>query len=208
MSEEATTPIAATDATTATDQTAGQSAASEKDQSAAETDWKAEARKWEARAKDNAAKLKAAEPKLSEYDKLLEDNRSDLERAQVAAQSATERASQYQTRAVQAEVKALASTGFADPEDAAAFLDTGAYISDAGEIDTSKIAADLAALLERKPHLGKTETRRLPAPNQAQGANAFGGSPTLDDQMAAAVKNGDWKEQIRIQNLKLAALPR
>lgn len=171
----------------------------------ADTDWKAEARKWETRAKENAAKLKAAEPRLVEYDQLIEAKKSDLEKAQEAAQTASERVNSYQTRAVKAEVKALATATFADPDDAAAFLDIASYAASDGDIDTAKIAADLTALLERKPHLGKGESRRIPNPNPAQGANAFGGSPTLDDQIAAAVKDGDVKKQIYLQTQKLTA---
>lgn len=140
----------------------------------AEVDWQAEARKWERRAKDNRAQLDKAGPKLSEYDRLVAASQSDLERAQGAAQQAEAKVQQITTRAVAAEVKAAAADLFADPSDAAAFLALDGYVSDDGEIDTGRIAADLTDLLQRKPHLAKAPQTRLPAPNPALGASASG----------------------------------
>ena len=70
----------------------------------------------------------------------------------------------------------------ADVTDPEAHLDLDGYIGDDGDIDTDRIKADLADLLERKPHLGKPKApepepeeprRRRPAPDrtQASGAN-------------------------------------
>lgn len=167
-------------------------------------DWKAKAREWEKRAKDNHAKLKAAEPKLSEYDRLVEISKSDLERAQEAATSAAAQISAYQGRAVKAEIRAAASDRFVDADVPFAYLDTSKYVTADGDIDQAAIAADLTELLVNKPGLAKPTGPRLPGPNPAQGGGANGG-PTLDDKYAAAVKAGDTREQIRIQNQKLAA---
>jgi len=90
-----------------------------------------------------------------------------------AATDAEERASKLLNRAVSAEVKAAAS-GFADPEDAAAFLDLSKYATPDGDVDTEALKSDLADLLVRKPHLGKTPGSRLPAPNPAQGSSGAG----------------------------------
>lgn len=116
-------------------------------------------------------RLKEAEPKISEYDALIEASKTDLERAQEAATVANRRADSLVTRAVKAEIKAAAS-GFADPSDAVAFLDPSKYAGDDGEIDTKQIAADLAALLTSKPHLGRGA--QALAPNPAQGTGAGG----------------------------------
>ena len=116
--------------------------------------------------------------KLAEFDRLAEASKSELERAQEAAQKNSERAQALLDRAVRAEVKAFAAEGFADPEDAAAFLDLKSYTDESGDIDSTRIKDDLAALLSRKPHLGKSPTSRTPAPNPAQGSSANGPSGT------------------------------
>lgn len=114
--------------------------------------------------------------RLEEYDRLVAASKSELEKAQEAAQTNEQRAQALLTRAVKAEVRALASQGFTDPEDAAAFLDLSSYANDSGEVNTEQIRADLADLLERKPHLGKQPETRKPQPNPAQGASASGSS--------------------------------
>ena len=112
--------------------------------------------------------------KLAEFDRLEQASKSDLQKAQEAAQKNAERAQALLNRAVQSEVKALASQGFADPEDAAAFLNLESYASESGDIDTQRIKDDLADLLARKPHLGKSPESRTPAPNPAQGSSGSG----------------------------------
>lgn len=95
----------------------------------------------------------------------------------------------------------MAADGFADPEDAAAFLDLSKYAKD-GDIDTSAIKADLGDLLARKPHLGKTPISRPPAPNPAQGA----GEASASALIAAAEASGDSATSIRLKNQQLLAL--
>jgi len=136
--------------------------------------------------KDKLSKRETLTPeqkaKLAEFDRLAEASKSELEKAQEAAQKNAERAQALLNRAVQAEVKALAS-GFADPEDAHVFLDVKKYAADGGDIDTEAIKADLADLLARKPHLGKSPQSRVPAPNPAQGSSGGGqsGAPQLSE---------------------------
>lgn len=115
--------------------------------------------------------------KLAEYDRLAEASKTELERAQEAAKRNGEQAQALLTRAVSAEVKALAGE-FADPSDAAAFLDLKKYATESNDIDTDAIKADLADLLARKPHLGKQPTPRVPAPNPAQGSSGAGPTGT------------------------------
>ena len=133
--------------------------------------------------KEKLAKRETLTPeqkqRLEEFDRLEQASKTELERAQEAAQRNEARAQALLTRAVQAEVKAAAQ-GFADPEDAAAFLDLKGYATESGEIDSDRIKADLADLLARKPHLGKSPTTRTPAPNPAQGASGSG-APSPDD---------------------------
>ncbi|MEO3978779.1 hypothetical protein [Streptomyces sp. CAU 1734] len=124
-----------------------------------------------------AAKKEAADAKKAAADALrrvqeYEDrDKSDLDKATEKAARAAEMAAKATARAVRAEVKAAAA-GFADPDDAAAFLDLTAYTGDDGEIDTEAISADLEALLERKPHLRKAAApaaKPQPKPDPGQG---------------------------------------
>lgn len=134
-------------------------------------------------AKNLRDRLKDAEPKLSEYDRLVDASKTSEQRAIDAAAAAQARVDQLTSRAVMAEVKALAASSFADPTDATAFIDTSKYVTDDGDVDTDAIKADLEDLLTRKPHLGKAEPgRRTPAPNPAQGSSASG--PTTAGQLS------------------------
>lgn len=118
------------------------------------------------------ARAEAAEAKVKEFE---DAGRSELERAQNAAADAAKRAEAATARAVQAEVKSLAAE-FADPGDAAAFLDLTQYAGADGGIDTAKIEADLAALLERKPHLRKATGPQPPRADPGQGARGGAGA--------------------------------
>lgn len=126
--------------------------------------------------KESLSKREALTPeqkaKLSEYDKVLESQKTAEQKAQDALAAAEKRAGSLIQRAVKAEIKALAD-GFADPEDAVAFLSDKNYAS-GDDVDTASIKTDLADLLARKPHLGKSPANRVPAPNPAQGASGGG----------------------------------
>lgn len=161
----------------------------------------AEVTKARGEAANYRTKLRDLEPKAAEWDRLAEASKSELERAQEAASKSEQRAAALVDRAVRAEIKAMAADGFADPEDAAAFLDLSKYAKD-GDIDTSAIKADLGDLLARKPHLGKTPISRPPAPNPAQGA----GEASASALIAAAEASGDSATSIRLKNQQLLAL--
>jgi hypothetical protein len=63
---------------------------------------------------------------------------------------------------VRAEVKAAAAGKFADPGDAAAFLDLDGFeVDEDGEVDGDAIAAALDDLLKKKPHLAAQGGRRF-----------------------------------------------
>lgn len=132
-------------------------------------------------AKNLRDRLKDAEPRLSEYDRLVEASKTEEQRARDAATAAQSRVEQLTTRAVMAEVKALAATSFADPTDASAFINPADYINDDGDVDTDAIKTALDDLLTRKPHLGRVDGKRTPAPNPAQGSSASG--PTTAGQL-------------------------
>lgn len=145
------------------------------------TDWEAEARKWEKRSKDNYAKLKDAEPKLAEYEAMKAASQTEAERQAAELTRWQSEAETWRKAAVGNRIQALASVEFADASDAVTALSEGQYLDAGGQIDEEQIKADLAALLERKPHWRKGSSEpaapRLPVPNRAQGA---GGQQSSD----------------------------
>lgn len=140
--------------------------------------------------KDKLAKREALTPeqktKLAEFDRLAEASKSELEKAQEAAQKNAEKAQTYLTSAVKAKIEALA-TGFADPSDAVSALDAKSFTNESGEIDSGGIKDALADLLTKKPHWAKAPESRVPAPNPAQGASG-GGSGAVSQMSEADVK--------------------
>lgn len=141
---------------------------------------KAEARRAAAAEKKRADDLAR---KVAEFE---DRDKTELDKATDKAQKLAEQAAKATKRAVVAEVKAAASA-FADPEDAAAFLDLASYASDDGDIDTDTIAADLEALLERKPHLRRAapEAPKQPAPKPDPGQGARPEAPATDFRTAS-----------------------
>lgn len=79
-------------------------------------------------------------------------------------------------RVAEAEIRAAAATGFADPDDAALHLrqQLDDLIKDDGEPDTDAIKGALADLLKRKPHLAKQTDR---PPSFDGGARGTSGKP-------------------------------
>lgn len=62
------------------------------------TDWKAEARKWEDRAKRNLEEVNLLKDKAAKYDQLEDAKKSDIERANEAANKAQEEAASWQSK--------------------------------------------------------------------------------------------------------------
>lgn len=135
--------------------------------------------------RENAASRTKAKDRDTLAAKVAEFERAQLsEQERLQAQLAEEqkRSQALQDRTVRAELR-VAASGFADPEDAVAYLkdrlDT--YVDAQGDVDEAQIAADLADLLERKPHLAKAApaatpaepvSPRRPAPDRTQAAGA------------------------------------
>lgn len=121
-------------------------------------------------------RLKDLEPLAEEARKAKEAQQTEAERLQAQLADREKQITQIRKRAVKSEVRSMAADMFADKTDPEAHLDLDSYVADDGEIDTDQIKADLADLLERKPHLGKPvkeAERKRPAPDktQASGAN-------------------------------------
>lgn len=118
-------------------------------------------------------RLKELEPLAKKAKELEDAQKSAEERLSAQLQEEQTKRASLTQRAVKAEVRGLAAEKFADPDDAAAFLALDSYVSDDGEIDADQIKTDLADLLNRKPHLGKSTDRR-PAPDRSQGSSGNG----------------------------------
>lgn len=133
-----------------------------------------------------AAEKKRADDLARKVEEFEDRDKSELDKATDKAQRMAEQAAKATRRAVIAEVRAAASA-FADPEDAAAFLDLTSYANDDGDIDTETIAEDLAALLERKPHLRRAapEASKPPAPKPDPGQGARPEAPAADFRTAS-----------------------
>lgn len=117
--------------------------------------------------------------KLSEYERLEQASKSELDRKTEEVTRWQTEAERWRTASVSARIEALAGQDFADPSDAAAALaDPSKYLDAGGVVDETAIKADLAALLERKPHWRRSEGGpRVPAPNHSQGTSVNGGAP-------------------------------
>ncbi|MFJ2174338.1 hypothetical protein ACIOHE_15670 [Streptomyces sp. NPDC087851] len=124
--------------------------------------------------KDAAEARKTAADALARVQEFEDRDKSELDKATAKADKAEARAAVATSRAVKAEVKVLAAD-FIDPTDAEQIGDLSRYVDSDGEIDTDAIASDLAALLERKPHLRKQpaapkdEKQKTPKPDPGQG---------------------------------------
>lgn len=158
-----------------------------------ETDWVAEARKWEKRAKENASRLKEAEPRLSEYDRLVEASKSELERAQETAKTATDRATAMLRDVASAKLEvALAGV----PEDVKKSL--------LEDINVDKFIQDDGVDAEAISAFGVKYAAAFPAEksgmkqNPAQGRSASP-APSIGDQIAQAQAAGDFKTAIRLK---------
>ncbi|MET9521518.1 hypothetical protein [Streptomyces coeruleorubidus] len=121
-------------------------------------------------------KYQETKPLAQKAQELEDAKKSEQERLTEQLTSAEQRIQQLRQRAVRSEVKALAASEFADPEDAHAFLDLTSYVDDDGDVDTAAIQQDLKELLKRKPHLAKpTDTSpRAPKADRTQGSSGNG----------------------------------
>lgn len=121
---------------------------------------RAAAKKETAAAKKAAADAKRQAAELARKVQEFEDrDKSDLDKSKAEAERAKTQAAKAVQRAVSAEVRSAAVGQFADAGDAVDVLmrDPSKYVDADGDIDTDLIEADLADLLERKPHWAKPE---------------------------------------------------
>lgn len=150
-------------------------------------------------AKNLRDRVKEAEPIVSQWKALEEASKTETQRAQEEATRWQTEAANWRTAAVSSRVETLAASDFADPSDALAGIgDPAKYLDAGGQIDEAAIQADLAALLERKPHWRRTSepgvaAPRVPAPNPAQGSGVNGKSAADPASEFAAILQGQLK---------------
>lgn len=126
---------------------------------------RAAAKKEAVAAKKAALDAKKQTAELQRRVQEFEDrDKSELDKAQAQAERAKTQAAKAVQRAVSAEVRSLAVSQFADAGDAVDVLmrEPSKYVDGDGDIDTDLIEADLADLLERKPHWAKPEPAAAP----------------------------------------------
>lgn len=137
-----------------------------------------------------------AKQKLAEYDKIVEAQKTEAQRAQEELQRWQTDAEKWRGTAVASTVRALAAADFADPDDAVRNVDPAKYLDAGGVIDEKAIAADLAKLLEAKPHYRRPEQStgpRPPRPNVNQGSGQNGRSAGDPAQEFATILQGSLK---------------
>ncbi|MFK4277958.1 hypothetical protein ACI2LD_17815 [Enterococcus casseliflavus] len=134
--------------------------------------------------REAAAEKRRADELAAKVAEFEDRDKSELERATAKAERLEAAAATATARAVKAEVRALA-TGFTDIDDAVVNLQSkmAGYADADGNVDTDAIEADLAEVLERKPHLRKAaaapvdpEKPKGPKPDPGQGARPGGGA--------------------------------
>jgi hypothetical protein len=191
--EQETTTVEETDGTTDTgsdgenDGTSGDEVQETETSDGDEDKFDAERAKAKIRSANNEAanlrkRLKALEKQNSELKPLAEkarkaeqENMTEVERLRAEIAERDKRAAQAASRAVKSEIRAAAADLFADKTDPESYLTLSDYVDDDGEIDTAQIEADLTALLEKKPHLGKQKAdppKKRPAPDPTQASSA------------------------------------
>lgn len=131
-------------------------------------------------------RVRELEPLAAKARELEDAQKSETERLTEQLAAERDRALAATRTAVASKVEALAAQSFADPEDAAGALDLGSYVTESGAIDTERIQADLAALLERKPHWARPAdtSPRSPRPDLTQGSSGNGNRTTTDPSAA------------------------
>jgi len=111
---------------------------------------------------------------------------------------------QADQRVIRAEAKAAATGKLADPSDALTFLDLTTFEVDAdGNVDAEELADAIDELLKKKPYLAAQGGKRFQG--GGDGGNRKGTqTPSLDEQIAAAQKEGRVRDVISLQNQRLA----
>jgi hypothetical protein len=135
--------------------------------------------------------------KLAEYDKFVEAQKTETQKAQEELARWQTDAEKWRGAAVASTVKALAAADFADPDDAVRNVDPAQYLDAGGTINEDAIKADLAKILEAKPHYRRAaepQGPRPPRPNVHQGSGQGGRASADPAQEFATILQGALKQ--------------
>jgi hypothetical protein len=107
------------------------------------------------RAKQAEKELKEVSSRLASFE---EASKSEHEKALDAArkEARAEAIREASERVAASEVRAVAATALADPEDATRFLTVSDFVTDEGEVDRKAITSAIDRLIKDKPYLAKT----------------------------------------------------
>lgn len=156
------------------------------------TDWKAEARKWEKRAKDNHTELESLRTaNMSEQEKAI---------AEAERKGRTAAASEYGQKLAAAEFRAAVAAAGIDLGEAAEYIDVTRFVGEDGEVNVAAIKSAVTKFSKLAPAKGPGRS----------GGDLGGGSghqpPTLDQQIAQAKADGNWRLAMQLENSKLPGL--
>jgi hypothetical protein len=148
------------------------------------------------------AKAKALQEQLDALNAKPADEKTPEDYQREADARATAKANE---RVLKADLRLAAKDILIDPSDAFLNLDLSQFEADAdGEFDPEEIADALKDLVKRKPHLGKTAAqggKRVPMV-AADPVDKPSNPPSLDEQIAAAVKAGNHAKAISLKRQK------
>jgi hypothetical protein len=156
--------------------------------------------------KQKLAAEKAEKKSLREQLDALNAKPADQKTPEDYQREADERAAaKADERVLKADLRLAAKDILIDPSDALLNLDLSQFEADAdGEFDPEEIADALKDLVKRKPHLGKTAAqggKRVPMV-AADPVDKPSNPPSLDEQIAAAVKAGNHAKAISLKRQK------
>lgn len=124
---------------------------------------------------------------------------------QIRSQAAREANTKANARILKSEIKAAAAGKFADPSDAALYLDPATFeVDENGDVDTDEINDAIEELLARKPHLAATARPRFQGTGDGGAARKAAGPKQLtreDLKGMTADQIGKAKADGRLKNL-------
>jgi hypothetical protein len=157
------------------------------------------------KAERNTAKTEAAEMRaaLAELQAKIDGKEAEHAATQAAEKIKTEALNGANERILKAEIRAAAAGKLTDPADALAYIDLSKFdVTDDGEVDATAITAAIADLISKKPYLA-AQGGKFQGSADAGTRNETG--PSIDDQIAAAQKAGNFAQVIALKRHKATA---
>ncbi|MFC4912584.1 hypothetical protein [Actinomadura gamaensis] len=168
-----------------------------------------------AKRREQSAKRRAAEARAADLEAELdqlrngaktgEEGQDQVDVDKIRREAEKSALTTANARILRSEVKAAAAGKLADPADALRFLDLTQFeVGADGEIDEDELRDAVDELLTRKPYLAAAASGAPRFQGSAdQGPRPKTKTPTLDEQITAAEKAGDWATARRLKTAKL-----